>query len=62
MPAGNKPNYGVFVSRKSNGDSKAFFTRVGSAWNVGADGISIKLEPNVAIVNECVLFPSKDDD
>ena len=57
---GNRPDYGVFVSRK-NGD-KSFFTRVGSAWNVGKDGISIKLEPNIAIVGECVLFPPKDED
>lgn len=55
----NRPDFGVFVSRKY-GD-KSFYTRVGSAWHVSNDGISIKLEPNIAISNECVLFPPKED-
>lgn len=59
MP-GDRPAYGVYVSRK-NGD-KSFYTRVGSAWSVSNDGISIKLEPNVAIFGECVLFPPREQD
>ena len=55
----NRPDFGVFVSRK-NGD-KNYYTRVGSAWHVSNDGVSIKMEPGVS-VSECVLFPPKDDD
>lgn len=55
-----KPDYEVFVSEK-NGDNN-FYTRIGAAWKVGADGISIKLRPNIAVIGECVLFPPKEDD
>lgn len=58
--AKNKPDYEVFVSEK-NGD-KNYFTKVGAAWNVASDGISIKLKPNIAIIGECVLFPPKEED
>ena len=58
--ASNKPDYGVFVSEK-NGD-KTFYHRVGAAWNVSNDGISIKMKPGIAIYGDCVLFPPKDED
>ncbi len=61
MASGNRPHFGVFVSRKG-ADDKNFYTRVGSAWEVSNGGISIKLEPNIAISGECVLFPPKDDE
>lgn len=54
-----KPDYNVLVSEK-NGD-KTYYHLVGAAWKVGADGISIKLKPNIALVSECVLFPVKDE-
>jgi hypothetical protein len=50
-----KPDYDVFVSEK-NGD-KTFYTKIGAAWKVGSDGVSIKLKPNLAVSGECVLFP-----
>jgi len=58
MP-GEKPAYDVFVSRKM-ADGKNFYTRVGSAWNVSKDGISIKLDA-LPVDGQMVLFPSKDD-
>ena len=61
MASGARPDFGVFVSRKGS-DDKNFYTRVGSAWNVSNDGISIKLEPNIAISGECVLFPPREGD
>ena len=55
----SSPNYGVFVSEK-RGD-KNFYTRIGSAWNVSNDGISIKLQA-LPIDGNLVLFPPKEND
>lgn len=57
--AGNKPDFGVFVSEKGR-DNKAFYTRVGSAWHVSNDGISVKLQA-LPIDGALVLFPPRDD-
>lgn len=59
MAQGNKPDYEVFVSQK-NGESN-FYTRVGAAWNVARDGISIKLQC-LPVDGNLVLFPPKDGD
>lgn len=59
MAQGKKPDYEVFVSEK-NGD-KTYYTRIGAAWSVGNDGISIKLRA-VPIDGNLVLFPPKSDD
>jgi hypothetical protein len=55
----NRPDYDVFVSQK-NGD-KNFYTKVGAAWNVAKDGISIKLQA-LPLDGNLVLFPPKDPD
>ncbi len=55
----NKPDYGVFVSRK-NGE-KTYYSRVGSAWSVSNDGISIKLDA-LPVDGSLILFPPKDGD
>lgn len=55
-----KPDYEVFVSEK-NGDDKNFYTRVGAAWNVAKDGISIKLKA-LPLDGNLVLFPPKSGD
>jgi hypothetical protein len=57
--AGKKPDYGVFVSREG-ADKKTYYTRIGSAWNVSNDGISIKLDA-LPVNGEAVLFPPKDE-
>lgn len=57
--AGQRPDYEVFVSTK-NGD-KNFYHKVGAAWCVAADGISIKLYA-LPVAGELVLFPPKSDD
>ena len=54
-----KPDYGVFVSEK-NGD-ETFYTRIGAAWNVAKDGISIKLNA-LPLDGNLVLFPPKPDE
>lgn len=59
--SGRKPDYEVFVSEKKGDDTKTFFTRVGAAWNVGNDGISIKLRA-LPIDGNLVLFPPKTDE
>lgn len=58
MP-GKKPAYEVFVSQK-NGD-KNFYTKVGAAWNVASDGISIKLHA-LPTDGNLVLFPPKESE
>lgn len=55
-----KPDYEVFVSEK-NGDDKTYYTRVGAAWNVAKDGISIKLKA-LPLDGNLVLFPPKPAD
>jgi hypothetical protein len=59
MAQGNKPDFEVFVSEK-NGD-KTFYTRIGAAWNVSNDGISIKLRA-LPLDGNLVLFPPKAED
>ena len=54
-----RPDYEVFVSRKS-GD-KTFYNRVGAAWIVSNDGISIKLDA-LPVDGSLILFPPKSDD
>jgi hypothetical protein len=54
-----RPDYSVYVSQK-NGD-ETFYTRVGAAWNVARDGISIKLQA-LPIDGNLVLFPPKESD
>lgn len=59
MPNGNKPDFGVYTSRKGEGD-KNFYTQVGSAWKVAKGGISITLQA-LPVDGKLVLFPPKDD-
>lgn len=54
-----RPDYEVFVSQK-NGE-KTYYTRVGAAWNVSSDGISIKLHC-LPVDGSLVLFPPREDD
>lgn len=56
--AGKRPDYEVFVS-KQNGDSN-FYTKIGAAWKVAKDGISIKLDL-LPLDGKIVLFPPKED-
>lgn len=59
MANGSKPDFDVFVTEK-RGD-KNWYTRIGAAWNVSNDGISIKLQA-LPINGELVLFPPKERD
>lgn len=52
-----RPDYEVFVSQK-NGD-KNFYTKVGAAWSVSNDGISIKLHA-LPLDGSLVLFPPRE--
>lgn len=61
MPNANKPDYEVFVSQKGRGEKK-YYTKVGAAWNVASDGISIRFISGVALTEGCVLFPPKGDE
>ena len=58
--AGKTPDYHVFVSRKGS-DDKTHYSRVGAAWNVASDGISIKLDA-LPTDGSLVLFPPKEED
>lgn len=60
--AGKRPDYEVFVSR-SNGEgeaAKTYYTKVGAAWNVAKDGISIELHA-LPTDGRLVMFPRKED-
>ncbi len=59
MAKGERPAYDVFVSREM-ADGKHFYSKVGSAWNVAKEGISIKLDA-LPVNGSLVLFPVKDD-
>lgn len=58
MAKGQRPDYEVFVSQKT-GD-KNFYTKVGAAWKVAADGISIKLQA-LPLDGNLVLFLPRED-
>ncbi len=58
--AGKRPDFEVFVSEEREGQ-KPWYTRVGAAWNVASDGISIKLQA-LPLNGELVLFPPKNGD
>jgi hypothetical protein len=60
MPKGQKPDYEVFISQKGAGD-KNYYTKVGAAWNVASDGISIKLTA-LPLDGSLVMFPPKNGD
>lgn len=60
MPGNKKPDYEVFISQKGK-DNKNYYTRVGAAWQVASDGISIKLNA-LPVDGSLVLFPPKEDD
>lgn len=57
MAKGNKPSYEVFVSQENGG--KNHYHRVGAAWNVAKDGISIKLAA-LPVDGNLILFPFKE--
>jgi hypothetical protein len=57
--AGAKPDYDVFVSQQSGG--KNFYTKIGGAWRVEKEGISINLQA-LPVNGKMVLFPRRDDD
>jgi hypothetical protein len=52
-----RPDYEVFVSEK-NGD-KIYYHKVGAAWNVASDGISVRLSA-LPIDGSLVLFPPRE--
>ena len=58
--AGKRPSYDVFVSTKGK-DDKSFYNKVGAAWNVASEGISIKLFA-LPVSGELILFPPKSED
>lgn len=58
--AGKRPDFHVFVSRKGAGD-KNYYSRIGAAWSVASDGISIKLDA-LPLDGELILFPPKADE
>jgi hypothetical protein len=60
VPKGQRPDYDVFVSRKGD-DDKNFYTKIGAAWKVAADGISVKLQA-LPVDGSIVLFPPKADE
>lgn len=58
MAQGQKPAFEVFSSR-DDGKGGNRYTKLGVAWNVAKDGISIKLDA-LPITNSIVLFPIRE--
>lgn len=58
--ANQRPDYDVLVSQKMR-DGKNFYTKVGAAWNVSNDGISISLQC-LPVDGKLVLFPPRNGD
>jgi hypothetical protein len=58
--AGQRPQYDVFVAPEIE-DGRNFYTKIGAAWDVGKDGISITLDAT-PVDGRMVLFPLKDKD
>lgn len=60
--AGRKPDYRVCTAEEGqNGDR--FYSDVGAGWRFSsekAEGISVKLRPNIAVMGELVLFENRD--
>lgn len=56
--AGKKPDYAVYVTREGS-DGKTFYNRIGSAWRVANDGISIRLDA-LPVGGEMVCFPPRE--
>lgn len=59
MAQGRRPDFEVFVTREGNG--KTYYTRVGAAWRVANDGISIRLDA-LPINGELVCFPPREEE
>lgn len=55
--AGSKPKYEVFVSRE--GQDKNHYTKIGAAWEVAKEGISIQFDA-LPVDGKCVLFPIRE--
>lgn len=55
---GSKPKYEVYVSRQGT-DDKNFYTKIGSAWLVAKEGISIQLDA-LPTDGRMVLFPIRE--
>ena len=60
MANGKRPDFEVFISQKGK-DDKNYYTKVGAAWNVASDGISVKLTA-LPLDGSLVLFPPKEGD
>jgi hypothetical protein len=58
--AGKRPDYEVFVSRKGS-DDKNHYLRIGAAWKVGNDGVSLKLDA-LPVNGEAVMFPPRENE
>ena len=59
MAQGRKPDLAVYVTRENNG--KTYYNRIGSAWRVANDGISIRLDA-LPVNGELVCFPPREED
>lgn len=57
--SGKRPDYEVFTSRDSGDGETQRYTKIGAAWKVAKDGISIKLDA-LPITDSVVIFPVRE--
>ncbi len=62
MAKGSKPDFHVFATRgyKDGKEEKTFYTKIGAAWSVANDGVSIQLDA-LPVDGSMVLFPPKEE-
>ena len=59
--AHKRPDYEAFISQPGKDGGKPFYQKVGAAWLVSSDGISIKLNA-LPVDGSLVLFPRKEEE
>lgn len=61
----NKPTHDILLAENytnSNGEEKAYFTNIGSAWLKDSGTITCETRPGLSVTGRFVIMPKKDDD
>lgn len=59
----NIPTHDVLLAENytiSNGEEKAYFTNIGSAWAKDSGAISVELRPGLSVSGRFVILPKKE--
>ncbi len=59
----NKPTHDILLAENyeaEDGEEKAYFTNIGSAWVKESGAVSCELRPGLAVTGRFVILPKKD--